>query len=164
VTLSAGTATFTTSSLSTGSHSVTAAYSGDGNCGPATSSVLTQVVNATPVQSTEQPVGYGYCYPAANAPPPGAPCTPYTGTGAYQSPAQGAFQYCMAVWPTVAQQQACIAQALGNVGGFICAVGCATAPKPATVSPSPLPGAYCSMPDGSSQWVPQGAPAPAGCT
>jgi hypothetical protein len=166
VTLSGGTATFTASSLSAGSHSVMAAYSGDGNCGPATSGVLTQTVNAV---TNEQPVGYGYCYPAANAPPPGAPCTPYTGSGAYQSPAQSAFQYCVAKWQTVAQQQACIAQALGNVGGFICAIGCpapsgGAATGSAGVSPASLPGAYCTMPGGARQWVPQGAPAPAGCT
>jgi Bacterial Ig-like domain (group 3) len=163
-TLSGGTATFTISSLTTGSHSVTAAYSGGGNCGPATSTVLTQEVNAAPVQSTEQPVGYGYCYPAANAPPPGAPCTPYTGTGAYQSPGQLSVQYCTAVWQTVAQQQACIAQAVGNVGGFICPFGCGPTPaaggSPALPS---LPGAYCTMPGGARQWVPQ-APEPVGCT
>jgi Bacterial Ig-like domain (group 3) len=165
VTLSGGTATFTTTSLTTGSHSVTVAYSGDGNCGPATSTVLTQVVNAAPAQSTEQPVGYGYCYPAANAPPPGAPCTPYTGTGAYQSPAQNAFQYCTTVWQAVAQQQACIAQALGNVGGFICAIGCGPTPGETREGARPSPtGTYCTTPDGSRQWVPQGSAAPAGCT
>jgi hypothetical protein len=167
VTVSGGTATYTPSTLTAGSHSVTAAYSGDGNCGPASSTVLTQVVNATPV--TEQPVGYGYCYPAANAPPPGAPCTPYTGTGAYQSPAQLALQYCQVLWQTAAQQQACIAQALGNVGGFICAIGCGTlsggaGTGGAGILPARLPGAYCTSPDGSRQWVPQGAPAPSGCT
>jgi phospholipase C len=160
VTLSSGTATFTTSTLTTGSHSVTAAYSGDANCGSATSSMLTQVVNAATV--TEQPVGYGYCYPAANAPPPGAPCTPYTGSGAYQTPALLGLQYCEVLWQTAAQQQACIAQMVGNVGGFICFIGCAAAPK-ASTSPGPLPGTYCTMPDGVKQWVPQGAPRPAGC-
>jgi hypothetical protein len=37
-------ATFSTSSLSAGSHSITAVYSGDGNFGGSTSAVLTQVV------------------------------------------------------------------------------------------------------------------------
>jgi Bacterial Ig-like domain (group 3) len=161
VTLSGAAANFTMSTLSIGRHSITVAYSGDGNCGPATSTTLTQVVNAA---VTEQPVGYGYCYPAANAPPPGAPCTPYTGSGAYQSPAQNALQYCMAIWQMIAQQQACIAQTLGNVGGFICPFGCGAAPKPSSGSSGQLPGAYCTMPDGARQWVPQGAPAPAGCT
>jgi hypothetical protein len=46
---SGGVATFTTSSLSVGSHSITATYVGDANCLPATSSVLTQVVNNPPV-------------------------------------------------------------------------------------------------------------------
>jgi Bacterial Ig-like domain (group 3) len=165
VTPSGGAATFTTSSLTTGSHSVTAAYSGDGNCGSATSSVLTQVVNAAPVQSTDQPVGYGYCYPAANAPPPGAPCTPYTGTGAFQSPGRLSVQYCTAVWQTVAQQQACIAGAVGNVGGFICPFGCGPAPSTTREGTGPSPtGAYCTMPGGARQWVPQGSPAPAGCS
>jgi large repetitive protein len=45
--LISGVASLTTSSLTPGSHNVTAAYSGDGNCGPATSPVLTQMVNAT---------------------------------------------------------------------------------------------------------------------
>jgi hypothetical protein len=40
-----GQATFTTSSLSVGSHSITAVYSGDVNNAAATSAVLTQVVN-----------------------------------------------------------------------------------------------------------------------
>jgi Bacterial Ig-like domain (group 3) len=160
-TLSGSMATFTTATLAAGSHTVTATYSGDLNCAPAISMTLSQVVNAQPI---EQPVGYGYCYPAANAPPPGAPCTPFTGSGAYQSPGQLSAQYCMAVWQTVTQQQACIAQALGNVGGFICPFGCGAAPKPSSGSSGQLPGAYCTMPDGARQWVPQGAPAPAGCT
>jgi hypothetical protein len=40
VTLSGGTATFTTSGLTAGSHSVSAAYSGDGNCAASTSTAL----------------------------------------------------------------------------------------------------------------------------
>ncbi|WP_188760090.1 Ig-like domain repeat protein [Edaphobacter acidisoli] len=40
----AGVATFTTSTLSSGSHSITASYPGDSNYSPATSPVLTQVV------------------------------------------------------------------------------------------------------------------------
>src|SRR5262249_43070030 len=42
--LSGGTATPTTSSLSTGSHSITARYGGDANDNGSTSAVLTQVV------------------------------------------------------------------------------------------------------------------------
>jgi hypothetical protein len=172
VTLNGGTATFMTSSLTAGSHSVSAAYSGDGNCGSAASSVLTQVVNAAPTQPTEQPaVGLSYCYPAVNAPPPGVPCTPFTGNGPLPTGSGGVISYCQAVWPLLAQQQACIAQALGNVGGFICPIGCAHpsvgAASPtgsAGILPARIPGAYCTNPDGSRQWVPQGAPAPAGCT
>jgi len=41
-------ATLTTSSLTTGSHSITAVYSGDANFNSSTSAVLTQVVNAPP--------------------------------------------------------------------------------------------------------------------
>ena len=46
-TLSSGTAAFTTTSLSVGSHSITAVYSGDGNFATSTSSPLTQIVNQT---------------------------------------------------------------------------------------------------------------------
>jgi large repetitive protein len=42
---SPGTATFTTSTLAVGSHSMTAVYMGDSNYGPGTSSPITQVVN-----------------------------------------------------------------------------------------------------------------------
>ncbi len=42
--LSNGSASFTTSSLTQATHSITAAYSGDSNYGPATSSVFTEVV------------------------------------------------------------------------------------------------------------------------
>jgi YVTN family beta-propeller protein len=158
ITLSGNPTTLTTSSLVVGAHSITAAYSGDANCAPGTSTVLTQTVNAA--ATTAAPVGYGYCFPAANAPPPGAPCTPFTGN---VPPGQlGPIALCMAAWPTVGQQQSCIAQEIGNVGGFICPIGCGTAP--ATSPSAALPGAYCSMPDGARQWVPQSAPAPAGCT
>lgn len=43
--LSGGKATFTTSSLTVGSHSITATYDGDANCNSSTSTVLTQVIN-----------------------------------------------------------------------------------------------------------------------
>ncbi|WP_342728508.1 Ig-like domain repeat protein [Bradyrhizobium sp. B097] len=45
VTLAGGVATFTTSSLATGGHSITAAYSGDANNTASTSAALTQTVN-----------------------------------------------------------------------------------------------------------------------
>ncbi|MHB8547533.1 MAG: Ig-like domain-containing protein [Nitrosotalea sp.] len=45
VTVSSGQATFSSSSLSVGSHTITAAYSGDTNDAGSTSSTLTQVVN-----------------------------------------------------------------------------------------------------------------------
>jgi len=45
-TLSGGKATFSTSSLSAGSHSISAVYSGDGNSSGSTSSFLVQTVNA----------------------------------------------------------------------------------------------------------------------
>jgi hypothetical protein len=44
---SAGTATFTISSLSLGQHSITAVYSGDANSNPATSAVLTEIIKQT---------------------------------------------------------------------------------------------------------------------
>jgi len=46
-TLSGGVATFTTSTLTIGSHSITAAYGGDANFTASTSAVLTQVVGAS---------------------------------------------------------------------------------------------------------------------
>ena len=169
VALSGGTAGFTTSSLTAGSHSVTAAYSGDGNCGASTSAVLTQVVNAPqvvtgPAQPAEVPaVGLAYCYPAPNAPPLGTQCTPFYPNG---SPATGpttALAFCQTYYGTIAQQQACIAATLGNVGGFICPIGCAHPAASAVTPPARLPGTYCALPDGARQWVPQGAPPPAGC-
>jgi hypothetical protein len=42
----AGVATFATSALTLGSHTMTASYGGDGNCAPTTSAPLTQTVNA----------------------------------------------------------------------------------------------------------------------
>ena len=42
-----GQASLTTSNLATGTHAITATYSGDSNFNPSTSSVLTQTVNAT---------------------------------------------------------------------------------------------------------------------
>src|SRR5437016_8728985 len=44
-TLSGGTATFTTSGLGTGAHSITAIYGGDANFAGSTSPILTQTVN-----------------------------------------------------------------------------------------------------------------------
>jgi hypothetical protein len=162
VTLSGGTATFTTSGLTAGSHSVSAAYSGDSNCGPATSSVLTQVVNAA--QATEQPaVGLSYCYPAVNAPPLGTPCTPFYPNGSPATGPTAALTFCQTYYGNIAQQQTCIATILGNVGGFICPIGCARPSGNTAMPPAHLPGMYCTLPDGARQWVPQGAPPPVGC-
>jgi len=47
--LSAGHATFTTSSLSVGPHSITASYGGDASFNGSTSAILTQTVNSLPV-------------------------------------------------------------------------------------------------------------------
>lgn len=49
---SSGVATLTTASLSTGSHSLTASYAGDGESTPGTSPVLTETINPAPIQST----------------------------------------------------------------------------------------------------------------
>jgi hypothetical protein len=49
---SAGTATFSTSSLAVGTHAVVASYEGDQNYGPSTSTALTQTVNAAAVNVT----------------------------------------------------------------------------------------------------------------
>jgi hypothetical protein len=47
--ISGGSATFTTSGLSVGTHSITASYAGDSNYNPAASSILSQVVNKAPI-------------------------------------------------------------------------------------------------------------------
>jgi hypothetical protein len=61
-----GVATFTTSSLAAGSHSISAAYGGDANFAPSTSTALTQTVNApalsattTSLASSVNPSAYG---------------------------------------------------------------------------------------------------------
>jgi hypothetical protein len=105
----------------------------------------------------QQPVGYGYCYPAANAPPPGFPCTPFTGFSAPQNGAGGAVAFCQSL-ATLAEQQSCISSALGNVGGFVSLLGTGPA-KPPAQRPS---GRYCLMPDGAKVWVVNGASAPDG--
>jgi Bacterial Ig-like domain (group 3) len=121
VKLISGVASLTTSSsLTPGSHSVSAAYSGDGNCGPATSAVVTQMVGTA--VSVPQPGDYS-----------------------------GSVKNCQAL--PAAEPQACFGQTPGNVG--------TSTPTPL---PTPLPGSYCTMPDKSRVWVPQGATAPAGCT
>jgi large repetitive protein len=112
-------ASLTLNSLAIGIHSVTASYSGDGNCGAATSAVLTQMVGT--VVSVPQP-----------------------------GDSAGTLKNCQSL--PAAEQQACFGQALGNLG---------------TSNPTPLPtlppGSYCTLPDKSREWVPQGATAPAGC-
>jgi hypothetical protein len=120
VKLISGAASLTLNSLAAGSHSVTAAYGGDGNCGSATSTVLTQMVGTA--VSVAQPGDY-----------------------------VGTLKNCQAL--PAAEQQGCISQATGNLG---------------TSNPLPLPalppGSHCTLPDKSRQWVPQGIPAPLGCT
>jgi len=62
-TLSSGPATFTTSSLSVGSHSITAVYAGDSDSSASTSPTLTQVVNkastSTKLTSSLNPAVFG---------------------------------------------------------------------------------------------------------
>jgi large repetitive protein len=120
VKLIGGAASLASSSLAAGRHSVTAAYSGDGSCGAATSAVLMQIVTAT----------------GTSALPPGA------------------LKNCQAL--PAAAQQACFGQALGTLGTL--------GTSNPTPLPMPLPGSYCTMPDKSREWVPQGIPAPPGCT
>ena len=63
ITLSGGEATYSTSSLSLGSHLVTAVYNGDANFTPSTSSALTQTVNqastSTSIGSSANPSVFG---------------------------------------------------------------------------------------------------------
>lgn len=62
-TISGGIATYTTTTLATGSHSVTASYGGDSNYSPAGSDVLTEVITRTAatvtLTSTVNPSAYG---------------------------------------------------------------------------------------------------------
>ena len=62
-TIGSGTATYSISSLTAGSHSITAVYSGDANCNTSTSSTLTQTVNKTATSvvlaSSSNPSNYG---------------------------------------------------------------------------------------------------------
>jgi Bacterial Ig-like domain (group 3) len=51
-TLSDGSATYATSSLAAGSYTITATYSGDGNCGESTSPALSQTVSSTLTQTS----------------------------------------------------------------------------------------------------------------
>lgn len=51
-TVSTGSATFTTSSLAAGSHSITASYGGDGNCGGSTAPALGDSVSSTLTRSS----------------------------------------------------------------------------------------------------------------
>src|SRR5258708_24151735 len=53
------TATFSTSALAVGSHSITAVYSGDSNFGTSTSSALTQTVDALPVITSANATTFG---------------------------------------------------------------------------------------------------------
>jgi hypothetical protein len=46
VTISHGSARYTTSALSVGAHSITAAYNGNTNYGTSTSAILAQTINA----------------------------------------------------------------------------------------------------------------------
>jgi large repetitive protein len=120
VKLIGGVASLTLNSLAPGSHSVSASYSGDGNCGAATSAVLMQMVGTG--VSVTQPGG-----------------------------SVAAAKNCQAL--PAAEQQACFGQTTGNLG--------TSNPTPL---PTPVPGSYCTMPDKSREWVPQGIPAPSGCT
>ena len=61
-TINSGTATFSTSSLTTGNHSITAVYGGDSDHNGSNSSVTTQVVNTAPlsITATNQTKTYGF--------------------------------------------------------------------------------------------------------
>ena len=79
VTLTSGTATFTTSSLAVGSHSITAVYSGDSNFTTSTGSLPMQTVNqaasSTSVSSSVNPSVFGQAVTftaTVSASPPGA--------------------------------------------------------------------------------------------
>jgi Bacterial Ig-like domain (group 3) len=120
VKLIGGVASLTLNSLAPGSHSVSAAYSGDANCGAATSTVLTQMVGT-----------------AVSVPQPGD--------------SVATMKNCQSLPAT--DPKACSGRATGDLG--------TSNPTPL---PTPLPGSYCTMPDKSREWVPQGATAPLGCT
>src|SRR5207248_578614 len=85
-TLSGGQATFTSSSLGVGSHSITAAYSGDANCAGSTSPILTELVNPAFVGTTAvvaasvSPAVFGQAVTFTATVTPAAP-SPNTPTG-----------------------------------------------------------------------------------
>jgi hypothetical protein len=79
-TLASGVATYATSTLALGSHSITVSYSGDGNFTPGTSSVLTQTVNQDSTTTTVTS--------SVNPSAPGHPVT-FTATVAANSPGHG---------------------------------------------------------------------------
>ncbi len=81
VALTSGVASFTTSTLSQGSHSITAAYAGDANNTSATSAVLTQTIQASAaitLTSTPNPAAVGSTVTFS------ATVTPATATGTVQ--------------------------------------------------------------------------------
>jgi len=81
-TLSGGTATYSTSGLSFGSHSITAGYSGDSNYNGSTSLVITQTVNTVPGAPTGANATAGNAQAWVSFSPPasngGSPITGYT--------------------------------------------------------------------------------------
>jgi hypothetical protein len=118
--------------------------------------------NAVAVAQDDTPsFSLGYCAPAVNAPPPGVPCIPLVLSG--QQATGAAIQLCQAAYLTVASQQAWIAAALGNVGGFVSPLGSPGSTQRAAPAPRPA-GRYCSKPDGSQVWVVLGAPIPESAT
>jgi hypothetical protein len=84
VTLAGGVASFTTSSLTTGGHSITAVYNGDSNNATSTSAVLTQTVNIVPNAPTIGPATAGNAQASVSFTPPsgngGSAITSYTVT------------------------------------------------------------------------------------
>ncbi len=84
VTLSGGTASYSSSALMVGSHTITALYSGDGGDNGSSSFPLTQVVNS-PYQLTVTIIGNG----SVNSVPAGIACTgsPQSGTCSASYPA-----------------------------------------------------------------------------
>lgn len=88
-TLSGGIATFTTSGLAVGSHTITASYGGDGNSNGSTSSSLTQVVNKANTSTT--------ILSSLNPQTLGSPIT-FTATSTLVSPGAGTLAGTFSFW------------------------------------------------------------------
>ena len=147
-----GAASFAINSLAARSHTIPAAYSGDTNCAPSSSAPLRQ--------SGQDNEPLYFC--PAGSPSAGPPCIPQPGTYPPQPTEAEIIQACSETFSSVAAIQACIAARIPGIGGFTSPFPSAPAPPAPPPNGGHAPGQYCTVPDGSQQWIDWGAPAPNG--